>query len=445
MDGVITGAVDFLHDLRFEDLPPDVVAMAETCLSDLICVAAAGRQTALSTMICDHAASQFGAGDRAATILFDGRKVSPAGAALAGGMMIDSIDAHDGYRPAKGHAGCGVLPALLALSEAEGRMAGPEFLTSLVIGYELACRLGAALHATVPDYHTSGAWVAVAAAGLGARAMGLDREATRHALGIAEYHGPRSQMMRCIDHPTMLKDGSGWGAMAGVSAAYLARDGFTGAPAITVEDAPEFWSDLGTRWLIAEQYFKPSPVCRWAQAPMEAARALRAEHGLTSDMIDHVEIASFHEAIRLHVRRPKTTEEAQYSLPHPVAAALVRGAVGPAEIAAEAFADPEIQRLADTMVLSEADDCNAAFPQQRYAYVTLHLRDGPVLKSERFAARGDPESPLAAPEFEAKFHAYADPVLGAVRAAAIRGTVAGLRNGANLADLMQHLGAVPKS
>ena len=53
----------------------------------------------------------------------------------------------------------------------------------------------------------------------------------RHALGIAEFHAPRSQMMRCIDYPTMLKDGSGWGAMAGVSAAYLAADGFTGAPA----------------------------------------------------------------------------------------------------------------------------------------------------------------------------------------------------------------------
>lgn len=31
--------------------------------------------------------------------------------------------------------------------------------------------------------------------------------------------------MRCIDHPTMVKDGSGWGAMAGVSAALLAADG----------------------------------------------------------------------------------------------------------------------------------------------------------------------------------------------------------------------------
>ena len=33
------------------------------------------------------------------------------------------------------------------------------------------------------------------------------REQLRHALGIAEYHGPRSQMMREIANPSMLHDG----------------------------------------------------------------------------------------------------------------------------------------------------------------------------------------------------------------------------------------------
>jgi 2-methylcitrate dehydratase PrpD len=62
-------------------------------------------------------------------------------------------------------------------------------------------------------------------------------------MGIAEYHGPRSQMMRCMDHPTMVKDGSGWGAMCGVSAARMAKAGFTGAPALTLQT--EYWQNLG--------------------------------------------------------------------------------------------------------------------------------------------------------------------------------------------------------
>ena len=227
--------VPFLHDLTHADLPGEVRAFARRWLLDLIGVAAGGSRTDLSRIIRNHAARQFAAGDRSARMLFDGRPVSPAGAALAGGMTIDALDGHDGHKLTKGHAGCGTFPALLALFEAEGRTDGAEFLTALVLGYEIGTRAGIALHRTACDYHTTGAWIAPTCAALGARILRLDTAKTRHAIGIAEYHGPRSQMMRCIDAPTMVKDGSGWGAMAGVSAAYLAADGFTGAPALTVE------------------------------------------------------------------------------------------------------------------------------------------------------------------------------------------------------------------
>ena len=78
--------------------------------------------------------------------------------------------------------------------------------------------------------------MAVAVAGVIARIYGLGAQASWQAMGIAEYHGPRSQMMRVIDYTTMLKDGSGWGAMAGVSAVEMAALGFTGAPALIIRD-----------------------------------------------------------------------------------------------------------------------------------------------------------------------------------------------------------------
>jgi 2-methylcitrate dehydratase PrpD len=80
---------------------------------------------------------------------------------------------------------------------------------------------------------------------------GLTPEETRHAVGIAEFYGPRSQMMRLIDHPSMLKDSAGWGATAGASAVHLARAGFSGAPALIVEQTPDHRADLangGSRW-----------------------------------------------------------------------------------------------------------------------------------------------------------------------------------------------------
>ena len=170
-----------------------------------------GRQTPLSPIIYNHAALVFGG--EGGRLWFDGREISMPGAALAHGMTIDALDLHDSCRPVKGHAGVAQVPAALAtLALApDGDIDGRELLTTLVMAYDIAIRTGTTQHATVPDYHTSGSWNAVGCAAIVARRQGLSREQTGHALGIAEYHGPRSQMMRAIDHPTMLKDGSGWG------------------------------------------------------------------------------------------------------------------------------------------------------------------------------------------------------------------------------------------
>jgi 2-methylcitrate dehydratase PrpD len=436
---------DFVLGMPAVDIPADVMEQARRQLLDLIAVAAAGRATALSSIIADHAAEQFGPGGKAASILFDGRGASPTGAALAGGMIIDSLDAHDGHKLTKGHAGCGLFPSVLAIAEAEGLEDGREFLARIALGYEIGVRAGIALHATAPDYHTSGAWVAVSCAALGARALGLDAEGLRHAIGIAEYHGPRSQMMRVIDHPTMLKDGSGFGAMAGISAAYLARAGFTGAPAITVEGAnvAAIWSDLGSRWRIFEQYVKPHPVCRWAQPAVEAAMRLIAQYGVNGNAVDGIAVETFHEAVRLAARRPHSTEEAQYSLPYPVAAVVVKGRLGPAEVTGEALRDPAILAMADRVELVEEYACNAAFPARRFASVTLKLKDGRWLNSGMTEARGDPEAPFDDEFMRQKYRDYAVPALGSERAGAIEEAVDGLPSGKTTVSRLVELLAPP--
>ena len=413
----------FVTGTRYADLPEAVQAMARRCVLDLTGTAAAGLATDLSHIIRRHAVRAFGAGAGApaARLMFDGRRASPEGAALAGGMTIDSFDAHDGHVLTKGHAGCAVLPGLLAAADAAGgAMSGEEFLVALAIGYEVAIRAGIAQHATCPDYHTSGAWNALGVVAVAARLRGLGPEVFRHALGIAEYHGPRSQMMRCIDHPTMLKDGSGWGAMVGLSAVDLAADGFTGAPALVVESEPvaHLWGDLGSRWRITEMYFKPYPVCRWAQPAIEAALGLRRAHAISPEAIAAIEVETFHEAVRLDQHRPATTEEAQYSLPFPVAAAMVKGRLAPTDISGAALADPAILAMSDRVVLKEADDLNARFPAERIARVTLRLADGRVFRSEATPARGDAERPLSDAEIMDKYMTIAEPALGG-RAAAI--------------------------
>lgn len=437
----MTSFQDFLHKTTYNELPEEVRSFARRCLLDLTGILISGKTTELSKLICNHASEQFGVGTKSASILLDGRNVSPAGAALANGMTIDAIDAHDGYKPTKGHVGCHVLPTLIAMCEAEQKMDGQEFIKNLVLGYEIGGRAGIALHASVPDYHTSGAWGAVTSAALGAQILNLDEERTRHAIGIGEYHGPRSQMMRCIDHPTMLKDGSGWGAMAGVSAAYLAQSGFTGAPAITVEgdDVKEIWSDLGRRWVILEQYFKAYPVCRWAQPATEAAIALTKEHNIKTEDINFIEAHTFAEGCALATREPANTEQAQYSLPFPVAASLVYGKLGAEEISQDKLSDEEVLRLSSSMKLVENNDYNDAFPEQRYAHVVIELKSGERLTSNRHTARGDPEDHLTMEEIHDKFYAFAAPVIGENRASEIEAAIMQMGNGTNLNDLLTAL------
>ncbi len=423
--------VSFLHELRFEDLPDAVIEQARRCVLDLMAVGAAGSSTTLSRIVRDHAVGHFGAGASAARMMFDGRRVSPPGAALAGGMTIDSIDAHDGHPLTKGHAGAAVLPSVLACADCadDGEaIAGHELLTVLVVGYEIATRAGLALHATAADYHSSGAWSALACAAVAARLLRLDQAATGHALGIAEYHAPRSPMMRCIDHPTMVKDGSGWAAMAGVDAAYLAADGFTGSPAALLErGADDVWADLGARWRIMEHYTKPYPVCRWAHPAVDAALALR--QGLSQPsaaLVERVEVETFAPAVRLATRLPATTEEAQYSLPFCVAAALVHGRLGVSEIDGMGLRDGEVARLSTSMTIWERPSYSERFPAQRCAQVTLVLRDGRHVVTEIASAKGDPNDPLSAAELDEKYRSLTEPALGRDGSDRIRAAVSAL-------------------
>ena len=408
--------LDFIHDAQWHDLPPDVQRQAHRCLLDTLGAAIAGRQTRLSRIIHSFSAANFAG--RGAYLWLDGREVSPPGAALANGMTIDALDIHDGSNDVKGHAGVAVVPSLLALQSLrqkdlhnhdERGPDGRELLTALVIGYEVALRAGVALHATACDYHTSGAWNAIGGAAVAARRLRLDDAQTRHALGIAEYHGPRSPMMRGIDFPTMLKDGSGWGVMAGVSAGLLAREGFTGAPAETVEgaDTDALWRDLGQRWRVADLYFKPYAVCRWAQPAITAALSLQESRPFPFEDVEEIRVHTFGEAVRLSQRRPRTTEEAQYSLPFPLAAALVYGELGWAQLDEAALQDPRVLSLADRVQLIEAPDLSARFPSHRFARLEIAMRDGAVLTSRQFEAPWEKENPPGDEALREKFRRLA--------------------------------------
>ena len=389
------------------DVPDSALEMSATLLLDTIGVAAGAASMEAGRIARDHAVRFQGASDPrdAATLLFDGRKASITGAAFALATQIDNLDGHDGYNPTKGHIGCAVVPALCAFAERMPELSARAALEALAMSYEVSARAAISLHASVSDYHTSGAWNALGVAALGCRLRGDGAEVLRQALGIAEYHGPRSQMMREIATPTMLHDGSGMGALVGTMAVLMAEDGFKGAPAITVEaeEASAHWADLGQLWTVELNYIKPYPICRWAHAAIDALGGLLKAHQLGEEDIERIDVRTFAESAELFAGLPETTSQAQYSLGFALATRLVHGHIGPEHISGDGLKDKAVAAALKKINVFEEPRHSQRFPIGRWSDVTLTLKDGRSFHSGDVHARGGPEAPMELAEVEAKF------------------------------------------
>ena len=430
MTNTIDRIAEFVLHYPADDMPQSTRNSAALMLLDTLGIVIGSGQLEAGSIARDTATLLYGTSNDAfsARMMFDGRKVSMAGAAYAAATQTDNLDGHDGYNPSKGHIGVVVVPALAALAQPAGDLSGPEALAAIVIGYEIAGRAGISLHQSVSDYHTSGAWNALGVVAMAARLRRMTPKQLREAMGIAEYHGPRSQMMREIAHPTMLHDGSGWGALVGVSSAILAEKGFTGAPAITLEaaEAAQYWTDLGSFWQMEHQYVKPYPICRWAHAAIDATRALMLKHGLTHRDIVQIQVNTFHESACLFRGMPDDTSKAQYSLPFAVATMVVHGRIGVEHITAKGLNDPLVAEVIERVTVAEVAHHSERFPEFRYADVVMTLADGRMLESGDVHARGGPESPLNRSEVIDKYMEFAAPSLGEERAGEIRDAVLAL-------------------
>ncbi|MFC6673955.1 MmgE/PrpD family protein [Marinobacterium aestuariivivens] len=436
----------FVQDLRFADVPAHTRYLVSTALLDILGVAAGACRNQTSERVKAYSLEHYLPGKLSSRLLFDGRTAHPLGAAWAGGFCIDSLDAHEGHFTSKGHAGATVVPALLALVDAcrdQGRnISGEEFLTALAVAYETGLRAGVALMDTAPEYHASGAFSGLGVVCGGARLLGLDEETFRHALGIAEYFGPRCPMMRLVDHPSMLRDAHGAGAYAGLNALLMARAGITGAPAetVTLERVRHCWQDLGERWEIDAQYFKPWPVCRWAQPTLTAVTAMMAEHPeIAAENIERIRVETFHESMRLQGHFPANADEAQYGLAFPLAALIARGQVGPNEVTGAAIQSPDILAVSRRIEIVEADDLSARFPQEILSRVNILLKDGRKLTSPITQAKGDPATAMTPIEFRDKFRLLASVNFDQARIDAITAAIDDLEQAEDCSELLEQV------
>lgn len=350
--------------------PSDVREHLQARVLDTLAATTAGYRLPTADIVHAYATDRFADTPEATLLDGSGEQASLEAATLTNATAANALDIDDGHREVKGHPAAVVVPAALAAAEACDATVG-AFLDAVLVGYELGVRAGLAIHATDGLYTGTGSWGAVGAAGAIGRLRGHDVDTLSAALGIAEYHAPRTPIMRGVERPGMTKDGIGWGAYTGVNAALLAECGFTGSGTIFDEATVDVTDSLGHRFHVTEGYLKSYPCCRWAQPGVEATLALRERHGINTDAVERVCVETFEAATHLGTRWPDSAEAAEYSYPYPVATAVVRGRFTPTDLHAPSRDDPIVGSVADRVELVVNETLEERFPAECLARVTV--------------------------------------------------------------------------
>jgi 2-methylcitrate dehydratase PrpD len=397
---------DFVSTLRFEDLPPAVVASAKRHLLDAagvaLCAAAQGADAPAVDMI------RSWSGAREASVIGHDVGAPAADAALANGTLAHSLDFDDTHVESVAHPSAVILATALAVGEEVGAR-GTDLIAAAVAGYEVMARVGAGAPGRFQarGLDTTGIAGPFGAAATAARLWGLGPEETAHALGIA---GSRSSGLLAD-----LADGvetkalhAGWAAHAGVIAADLARRGMPGPLSIfegrhgfygallhgEEPDVSRVSRALGIEWETTRIALKPYPACHFMHAFMDAAIGTGVKWADIEEAICYappsiIAIVAEPRAVKLH---PATTAHAQYSLPFAVASVIVGGRESLDLFGEEARADRRVLTLAERIRVEP--DPSLPFPAAYGGRVRINTRGGRTLDADEPVNRGHPDRPL---------------------------------------------------
>lgn len=403
-----TSLTDGLAALLQREVPQSLHARAALHVLDWLGCAVIGTAGQTGRKVAAHGAVLGGGPARAVGA---GWLAAPA-AAFVNGAYGNVLEMDDIHRTAVLHPGPVVVPAALAMAQQQGA-GGGDVLDALVRGYEAMIRIGrAAGPGHYRQWHPTATCGAFGAAAAAASLLRLDRRQTVWALGNAgtQAAGP----WQCRLEDAMSKQlHTANAARAGVTAALLAAEGFTG-PTEILEGELGFFAGLcpdpepalvlngaNDDWQIAQTSFKPWPACRHAHPTIDAALALRPE--LPPGEIAAVIVRSYGDALRYCDNdAPVTPLQAKFSLQHCAAAVLLHGPPGLEAFEPAAIVAPDTVALRRRVRVEAAAPFTTAYPQHYGAGVDVVLADGSKLSADVVDAWGDPEQPMSAAAIEDK-------------------------------------------
>ena len=419
----------FAANLRFEDLPAEVVDRTKLLFMDLSGIIVRSLELD-STQVLMESLKDLNLDQGALQVLGSTERWRPQAAALITGAAAHSLDFDDTHAAAQLHPGAPIIPAALAAAQMQGASTR-DLIVAIVAGYEVMIRVAygvTVLRHSERGFHPSatvGVFGATAAAG---SIFKLSPAQMEHAFGTALSESAGTGQF-AVNGAWTKRFHVGNAAAGGLLAASLAKRGFTGAtqafegregffnvysPAPQPEKAVE---GVGTVWEILQTGLKPYPCCRGIHAPLDAVMALHARHDIRIDSIESVRVGMAKRSVYVvgepqdRRRNPKNVVDCQFSTHLCLSVALKHRHMGWDDYES-ALKDPEIHALMQRIDVYEDAECEANFPTAFSGVVEIRLRDGQVLREFVYAPRGEPSTMLTAQELRAKFSLLVSEALG---------------------------------
>ncbi|MCB1501566.1 MAG: MmgE/PrpD family protein [Bauldia sp.] len=403
----------FAAGLGFDDLPEAVVARAVELFVDWAGSALSGRrQRAIASL--ERFAEAMGPDGGRAEILTARRMSSPLFAALVNAGASHVSEQDDLHNGSVFHPAAAVFPAALATAQDVGA-SGRDFIAAAVAGYEVGIRVGEFLgrsHYRV--FHTTGTAGAIAAAVSSGRLLGLAPDRMLDAVGSAGTQAAGLwEFLRDAADSKQLHTAKA--ASNGLTAAYLARDGFTGAKRIlegaqgmaagmsSDADPARLTDRLGTRWALTETSFKFHASCRHTHPAADALLRLVIDNRLSAGDIASITAHVHQGALDVlgPVITPATVHQAKFSMPATLGLIAVHRRAGMAEYDAF-FTDTAARAFNDRVHMRLDPEVDAAYPDRWIGKVTVETTDGRTLAARVDEPKGDPGNTLSHDEIDEK-------------------------------------------
>lgn len=418
---------DFLVDLRYEELPAKVVDIAKLCLLDTLGVGLFASRMPWVKMATEIVAEADGAGECA--VWGYNLRVPAQNAALVNGVSAHGIEMDD-RKPQLGlHPGSQIIPAAMAAAE-KIHADGKRFLTAVVLGYEVAFRVGKAVPRPILGLNSAehkGIWGAVAAA---SKALGFNREQTLNAFGIAgSMASGISEHSQDSDHSMSKRLLGGWPAHNGVMACLLGQKGFTGPWSILegkfgycqvfarerAAHLEELTKHLGKSFQILEREVKPYAAWGGSHLCIDAVVQLKTQYPTVAQEIEKVIVACSGRLFEnRQFRRPQSIMAGQMSLPFITAVAFLYDMRDPTIWTEEIIRNEDVLRLVDKVecYVDEGIERHALETQSHgEVQVTVRLKSGTELQITVQHSKGTTENPISQEEIYSKFQLLASHVI----------------------------------